>query len=457
MAPVRALLVYHPNDGTSQPPPVSSPSWGLDDGGAWKSQTPFPVYAISSDMGTQLIRQSSLYSGNMTDVPHGHEISEMAGGDSRDYVRLYTKISMSNDTGWPGVWAFVLVIVAALVIMLVITSATMHFLLRCQRYFLRLRVANGEVNLEALGIVRLTVSEEGIKKLPLFIYRCETTPSSPIPIDPKREYQNTREQYGSSDDFVTIPGPSDVLRINPTLVSRYSDAGDSLLNDGANNFRSGSQPTCAICLDDFVSGSTPVRELPCEHIFHPECIDSFLGNHSSLCPMCKKSVLPAGYCPVVITNAMVRRERNIRALRSRINLSEDPRRGEVSRPIFQTISIQLRRIISQPFSIQQENRSNMSLQPQIVLTAMRSLGEVGRHDSILSHDAPQNIPHTLNRQEFAQQRIRGLTAMQIFVDEPEITRTRQQPKCKPSFTHLRLILTAYTGRETLVKAFPGFS
>jgi hypothetical protein len=62
-----------------------------------------------------------------------------------------------------------------------------------------------------------------------------------------------------------------------------------------------------------------VRELPCQHIFHPECVDAFLSTSSSLCPMCKKSALPRGYCPAIITNAMVRRERVVRRIRERVD------------------------------------------------------------------------------------------------------------------------------------------
>ena len=87
-------------------------------------------------------------------------------------------------------------------------------------------------------------------------------------------------------------------------------------NGTAKNKRSHfDQPTCAICLDDFAAGESMVRQLPCEHIFHPECVDAFLRDNSSLCPLCKKSALPKGYCPTVVTNAMVRRERNIRRSR----------------------------------------------------------------------------------------------------------------------------------------------
>ncbi len=44
--------------------------------------------------------------------------------------------------------------------------------------------------------------------------------------------------------------------------------------------------TCAICVDDFTEEDV-VRLLPCSHVFHPQCIDEWLINHSSLCPLCK--------------------------------------------------------------------------------------------------------------------------------------------------------------------------
>ena len=47
--------------------------------------------------------------------------------------------------------------------------------------------------------------------------------------------------------------------------------------------------TCAICVDEFTE-EDQVRVLPCNHIFHPQCIDEWLGHHSSLCPLCKKRV-----------------------------------------------------------------------------------------------------------------------------------------------------------------------
>ena len=46
---------------------------------------------------------------------------------------------------------------------------------------------------------------------------------------------------------------------------------------------------CAICVEDFQDEDT-VRVLPCNHYFHPECIDPWLTDHSSLCPLCKQRI-----------------------------------------------------------------------------------------------------------------------------------------------------------------------
>ncbi|GMH32177.1 hypothetical protein BSKO_00011 [Bryopsis sp. KO-2023] len=55
---------------------------------------------------------------------------------------------------------------------------------------------------------------------------------------------------------------------------------------------SGEKTSCAICITEFTDGNRAKR-LPCGHIFHDEpCITRWL-HHSSLCPLCKASVLPA--------------------------------------------------------------------------------------------------------------------------------------------------------------------
>lgn len=45
---------------------------------------------------------------------------------------------------------------------------------------------------------------------------------------------------------------------------------------------------CAVCLSSFADGER-VKTLPCEHAYHPECVDRWL-ERSTLCPVCKRDV-----------------------------------------------------------------------------------------------------------------------------------------------------------------------
>ena len=48
----------------------------------------------------------------------------------------------------------------------------------------------------------------------------------------------------------------------------------------------GSSPrVCSICLEDFTE-NTPLIQLNCNHMYHPDCINSWLQRQSS-CPLCR--------------------------------------------------------------------------------------------------------------------------------------------------------------------------
>ena len=50
-----------------------------------------------------------------------------------------------------------------------------------------------------------------------------------------------------------------------------------------------SNTTCSICLEDYVEGEK-LRVLPCNHVFHTECIVPWLTDRNSNCPLCKSEV-----------------------------------------------------------------------------------------------------------------------------------------------------------------------
>lgn len=57
----------------------------------------------------------------------------------------------------------------------------------------------------------------------------------------------------------------------------------------------GEQTTCRICMDEYKDGED-LKTLPCLHIYHGACIDSWLQRDNS-CPICKTPIGPIGEDP----------------------------------------------------------------------------------------------------------------------------------------------------------------
>jgi hypothetical protein len=47
---------------------------------------------------------------------------------------------------------------------------------------------------------------------------------------------------------------------------------------------------CSICIDNLRKGNEVIK-LKCNHIFHKECIKSYLMNYDNKCPLCRKNIL----------------------------------------------------------------------------------------------------------------------------------------------------------------------
>jgi hypothetical protein len=435
--PCRALLFYIPDNNTTQPPPPSSEVWDLSDGGVWKSVNQYPVYAIPGAVGKVLMHEISLYSGNMTNVPFGHEISELPQTDPRDYVRLYTRLTTTNSSELPSFWVFMVVVLVIAVVTLGTISASMHLIQRSRRKALERRVASGEVNLEALGIKHLTVPQHFIDELPLFIYVSEEQTPPPLQAT-KKPTETIVEEPEFRDGSSAIPlgayHTSEVLYVPlnaPTsqtvLVDDSASNPDSVL---VHKFLPYAQPTCAICLEDFESDITEIREIPCGHIFHPDCIDMFLGENSSLCPLCKKSALPVGYCPTKISNAMVRAERNLRKLRSTVTVhdeEQDAESGDARLHRQNWRSIMKGRIFSPtPRRVTVSHAVPLQPQPVFMTNAMPARSRV-QEDDATAEDLEAA------RQELVEQRIRELAATRAPIQDPDVIQARERPTCKFSF------------------------
>lgn len=289
---VQGAIFFHNDNSSVQPPQPDNAQWNLGDGGHWKSQNQFPVYALPSILCIEMIKQLSYYSGNMSQAPYGNILTQRY--NPNDPVRLYVRMDVSGSSDIPSLWVFLIIVLAVLLAVVLSTSVIMHMIQRRQRTILARRVANGEVDLEALGIKRLNVPQTVLDKMPQYTYAAK--------------------EGGTSDD---VSSPIAVPEATATSSTKAQPITTTVTAQPSTRQSHYTQPTCPICLDDFVPATTTVRELPCHHIFHPECIDPFLRENSSLCPVCKQSALPAGFCPVNVTNIMVRRERLMRRMRER--------------------------------------------------------------------------------------------------------------------------------------------
>ncbi|KAJ6264546.1 hypothetical protein Dda_0693 [Drechslerella dactyloides] len=298
-------------------------------------QYEYPVYYLDGAIGQPLMNKLAEYSGNMSEV-HNEANLQTAGYDLRDFARIYAVISTRSTNPMPGLWLFLLVVVAVLLFIIGASSLLMHLCQFHYRRSLRRRIANGEVDLEGLGVGRITVPREFLAKFPVYVYIAETSsiqeprappaaalpapmegssePKAPPAAEPEPEVE-VSEQPPSSDlsSSPTQPPPTVTTTATTTTPARTTPIAVAPTHLG----RGYSQTACPICLDDFIHQETTVRELPCLHVFHPECIDPYLETQSSLCVLCKQSCLPKGYVPIRLTNAIVRRERLMRRVRER--------------------------------------------------------------------------------------------------------------------------------------------
>jgi type II secretory pathway pseudopilin PulG len=408
---VHGAIFFHPGADSEQPPSANDPSWNLGRGGHWKAENPYPIYAVPGMLGAFLLDRLAQYSGNMSQVPYGAQLVDMY--DPRDAVRLFARMDVATGTGIPSLWVFLIIVLAILLAVVLATSIVMNVVQRRQRRHLQTRVARGDVDLEALGIKRLSVPQNILDDMPQYTY---VTDAEVVEND-----ATGKRESDESDKVVDVRQEKDTTsakKIESQVTVRKIPF---------------TQSTCPICLDDFVAGETTVRELPCNHIFHPECIDPFLRDNSSLCPMCKKSTLPAGYCPVQVTNMMVRRERLIRRTRRRNAASRAPGTGttitadRLPAPIV-ALNRTVRRLSAPLPQNQQRRGSSAGNSPGSEMQSLEARGGEMQDDEIPADVRAQGVSarRAWRRERLAQQQGRQYNEQANEAQTVDISR----PLCK---------------------------
>lgn len=407
VAGLDGLIFYTPNNSTGMPPPVSDGTWDLHDGGQWKTENKYPVYAVPGVDGAIIMQQLAQYSG-IASSPKAQNILTQEQLDSTDYVRLYTTFGLNGGSSLPTLWAFLLIVLAIVLLIIGLTSLSMHYYQRRNRRALERRIRSGEVDLETVGIKRLRVPREAVNNLPTFSY---------------------------------VPNESKSIDTNePVGRSSQAPSGSAAPASSTQDHTLWAQSICPICLDDFIPHETTVRSLPCHHIYHPACIDPFLLNNSSLCPVCKAKVLPQeqnAYTHEPVTNAMVRYERRAR----RIRLAREMRRTETGRVGTQGGEssgrfTNLRRVCGW-------DRRTFSA-PSAVLVAPTAsqieMGEVGNRAVSSPIAAPNHetsamqtrAPADNNTRREWMRRRSGTVGHQPTIEEAEAERQARMSRCKSS-------------------------
>ena len=355
------------------------------------------------------MQQMNITTGNALIVRNGSFQNWVSKPDG--YVGLYTVVQTNTQTSLPSLWAFLLMVLGIVLFLVTFTSVAMHFYQRQARRALRRRIISGEVDLEALGIRRLYLPGEVVVKLPVYVYT------------------STDEEFPVVEPSVATQSPRRNSEPTPTI----HEEGISINPPGT--LQAFKQPTCAICLDDFVPNSTTVKELPCRHIYHPECIDELLSNYSSLCPVCKAKALPRGYCPLKITSLMVRRERQARALpRSGVNTGVPPGGNPTTETPGRPFAVgnrlaSLHRQLGRPNRSGGERRIFSAPEPQSIEMTSRPPAT----PAVIAHGPapPASTLHPpADRTERARRGVSALFGHQTMADEEEALRTERLPMCK---------------------------
>ena len=75
-----------------------------------------------------------------------------------------------------------------------------------------------------------------------------------------------------------------VVSALPTRQLSFSSESDSENSEGSSSESSGKDEMCVICMEKFSKGCV-VKELPCGHLFHSDCITRWLTKNSQCCPV----------------------------------------------------------------------------------------------------------------------------------------------------------------------------
>ncbi|KAK9767345.1 hypothetical protein K7432_002923 [Basidiobolus ranarum] len=220
-----------------------------------------PVFVVGSEKGHQMAQ-------DIIDTQQ----QQHAGVSNILKKQIRFKMQPSERT-LPSVWEFTLIIVVVLLFLSLAISVAMH----CHLYRLRRNYALRNNIPDSTEM--MVIHKSGLDRFPIKVWH------------PKGDL-HALSSHGKIENsqhcaLVMEPPPAyDPQNMLPPPPFKSED-------------EESAQSVCPICLDDFIIGDE-IRELPCCHHYHVECIDPWLTTKSGTCPMCKLAIssdLTPAYLP----------------------------------------------------------------------------------------------------------------------------------------------------------------
>jgi len=86
------------------------------------------------------------------------------------------------------------------------------------------------------------------------------------------------------------------LNVIPNTIVNFTPNTTVLSKDELNNISekkyseiSTEENTCSICID-IIKQDDIIRQLNCKHVFHTKCIEKYLLEYNSSCPLCREKL-----------------------------------------------------------------------------------------------------------------------------------------------------------------------
>ncbi|WBW71980.1 ubiquitin-protein ligase E3 Meu34 [Schizosaccharomyces osmophilus] len=229
-----------------------------------------PMLLISHPYGLRFEDALKFYSSPKIQSLNDNGMLAHKYGDIDAKARIGTLVYKGQGTYKSLSWFYILIAIIASIFLIVSSYIILHFTGALAGLYRSLRRAGAPIP------QRFTESRNKSKPSPVKKELLETFPVRLYTVSGPTLPPVTHQTTNSS--ALSLPGSEELKD-------------DAVVNDvrPVNHYN---QSECSICLSNYSNDHKVYRELPCLHIYHPDCIDPYLLNISDKCPVCKQSVLP---------------------------------------------------------------------------------------------------------------------------------------------------------------------